>query len=119
MRLALLLVGAAVFAQTGAQAPFSRQYLEVKQYSDAENQEIVKKFADLRVTDVVDGLDVVGLQDVTVMDGGIAPMWRTLVRSPRRAATAAELRRQFATSWNAFAGFAYSYVKVGQYRGRD
>lgn len=77
MRLVLLLLAAgAAWAQTRAPAPFSRRYLEVKQYSDAGNQEIVKRFAGLRVTDVVDGLDVVGLQDVTVMDAGIAPMWR-------------------------------------------
>jgi 4-hydroxy-4-methyl-2-oxoglutarate aldolase len=56
--------------------PFSKQYLEIKQYTQAENEAIVKKFQDLRVTDIVDGLDVVGLQDVTVMDAGIKPLWR-------------------------------------------
>ena len=48
--------------------PFSKQYLKAEQYSQADNEAIVKKFHGLRVTDVVDGLDVVGLQDVTVMD---------------------------------------------------
>ena len=48
----------------------------MKEYPDAENQAIVKQFHELRVTDIVDGLDVVGLQDVTVMDAGIAPLWR-------------------------------------------
>jgi regulator of RNase E activity RraA len=56
--------------------PFSKQYLEVKQYSQQENEAIVKQFQGLRVTDVVDGLDVVGLQDVTIMDQGIRPLWR-------------------------------------------
>ncbi len=56
--------------------PFSKQYLEVKQYTQAENEAIVKRFHGLRVTDIVDGLDVVGLQDVTVMDVGIKPLWR-------------------------------------------
>ena len=56
-------------------APFSKQYLKVEQYSQAENEAIVKKFHGLRVTDVVDGLDVVGLQDVTIMDAGIRPLW--------------------------------------------
>lgn len=59
-----------------AQAPFSKHYLPVRQYSQEENQAIVRKFHDLRVTDVVDGLDVVGLQDVTVMDPGIKQLWR-------------------------------------------
>ncbi|MFB3826967.1 MAG: RraA family protein [Bryobacteraceae bacterium] len=56
-------------------APFSRQYLKVEQYTQAENEALVRKFKDLRVTDVVDGLDVAGLQDVTVMDPAIAPLW--------------------------------------------
>ena len=73
--LAFLLAAVAAAAQT-AEPPFSRQYLPVKQYSQAENEAMVAKFKDLRVTDVVDGLDVVGLQDVTVMDAGIKQLWR-------------------------------------------
>ena len=69
---ALLLVAAAA----ASSQPFSRQYLDVKQYSQEENQAIVAKFKELRVTDIVDGLDVVGLQDVTVMDPGIKQLWR-------------------------------------------
>jgi 4-hydroxy-4-methyl-2-oxoglutarate aldolase len=59
-----------------AQTPFSKQYLKVEQYSDEENSALVQKFQGLRVTDVVDGLDVVGLQDVTIMDPAIKPLWR-------------------------------------------
>ncbi|MCL5744738.1 MAG: RraA family protein [Acidobacteria bacterium] len=68
----LLWCAGALLAQT---APFSRQYLKVEQYSQAENEALVKRFHGLRVTDVTDGLDVVGLQDVTVMDNGIKPLW--------------------------------------------
>ncbi len=53
-----------------------RHFLQVKQYSQEENEAIVKKFHGLRVTDVTDGLQVAGLQDVTVMDPAIGPMWR-------------------------------------------
>lgn len=75
-RVALWLLAAGLaWAQTG-EAPFSKQYLQVKPYSLQENEAIVQKFRDLRVTDVVDGLDVVGLQDITVMDAGIQPLWR-------------------------------------------
>ncbi len=56
--------------------PFSRQYLEVRQYSQQENESLAQKFRGLRVTDVVDGLDVVGLQDLTIMDPSIRPLWR-------------------------------------------
>jgi 4-hydroxy-4-methyl-2-oxoglutarate aldolase len=58
------------------QAPFSRQYLKVEQYSQQDNEALAKQFRELRVTDVADGLDVVGLQDVTIMDPGIRPLWR-------------------------------------------
>jgi regulator of RNase E activity RraA len=69
----LLLLAAALLP---AQTPFSKQYLPVKQFSQAENEAIVKKFHGMRVTDVVDGLDVAGLQDVTLMDASVLPMWR-------------------------------------------
>ncbi len=74
MRIFLFLLAASLAAQSNA--PFSKQYLETRQYTQKENEAIVKKFQGLRVTDVVDGLDVVGLQDVTVMDAGIMPLWR-------------------------------------------
>jgi regulator of RNase E activity RraA len=56
--------------------PFTRQYLTVKSYPQAENEALVKRFQGVRVSDVVDGLDVVGLQDVTIMDPAIRPLWR-------------------------------------------
>lgn len=56
--------------------PFSRQYLKGQPSSQQDNEALVKKFQGFRVSDVVDGLDVVGLQDVTVMDAGIRPLWR-------------------------------------------
>ena len=78
---ALFLFGAAaVWAQTGqparpAPAP-SAQYLRARVYSPAEDDKILKLYEGLRVCDVVDGLDVVGLQDVTVMERNIRPLWR-------------------------------------------
>lgn len=75
-QIALLLLAAGLASAQTREAPFSRQYLQVRQHSQEGNEAIVQKFRDLRVTDVVDGLDVVGLQDVTVMDAGIQPLWR-------------------------------------------
>ncbi len=72
--LLILLAGGLALAQT--EKPFSKQYLTVKQFTQAENEAIVAKFKDLRVTDIADGLDVVGLQDATIMDQGIRPLWR-------------------------------------------
>ncbi len=73
-RRAILLLSLGMAAAQG-QAPFSEQFFEVKQYSQEENEAIVKKFHGLRVTDVVDGLQECGLQDVTTMDPKIGPMW--------------------------------------------
>jgi regulator of RNase E activity RraA len=73
--LLFVLVAGAVSAAAD-EPPFSKQYLEVKAYSQAENEALAGRFQGLRVTDVVDGLDVVGLQDVTILDPGIKPLWR-------------------------------------------
>ena len=71
--LLLLLAGCALLP--AQKAHYSRQYLKAGQYSQQDNEAIVRKFQGMRVTDVVDGLDVVGLQDVTIMDQGIRPLW--------------------------------------------
>lgn len=76
MKPCLLILLASGLALGQNARPFSKQYLPAHEYSQQDNQAIVAKFKDLRVTDIVDGLDVVGLQDVTVMDQGIQPMWR-------------------------------------------
>ena len=44
--------------------------------SDAARQEILGLYKDLRVTDVCDGMDLIGLQDVGLMDNAIRPLWR-------------------------------------------
>lgn len=41
-----------------------------------ENSELIKLFHGLRVTDVCDGLDAVGLIDTCTMDWEIRPLWR-------------------------------------------
>lgn len=66
----------ALLAAQQSQPPFSRSYLPTREYPAAESQALVKLFHGMRVTDVVDGLDVVGLQDVTILDPGIVPLWR-------------------------------------------
>jgi len=44
--------------------------------SDAARQEILDLYKDLRVTDVLDGMDLIGLQDIGLMDNDIRPLWR-------------------------------------------
>jgi 4-hydroxy-4-methyl-2-oxoglutarate aldolase len=80
----LIVLAVSVVAAQAQELPFSKQYLQVKSYSQQENEALVKKFQGLRVTDVVDGLDVVGLQDVTIMDPGLKPLWRDEVKFTHR-----------------------------------
>jgi regulator of RNase E activity RraA len=45
-------------------------------YSEADDQKVLALFKGLRVSDVVDGMDAVGLQDIGTMDPEIHPLWR-------------------------------------------
>jgi regulator of RNase E activity RraA len=63
-------------ADKPALPPPSKQYLTVKQYSAEEDSRVLKLYDGIRVADVMDALDVVGLQDVTMMDRNIRPLWR-------------------------------------------
>jgi regulator of RNase E activity RraA len=44
--------------------------------SDEARREILELYRDLRVTDVCDGMDLVGLQDIGLMDNDVRPLWR-------------------------------------------
>jgi len=45
-------------------------------YGSEDPMKLVKKFDGLRVTDVLDALQAIGLQDIGVMDHTIRPLWR-------------------------------------------
>ena len=44
--------------------------------SDEARSEILELYKNLRVTDVCDGMDLIGLQDIGLMDNEIRPLWR-------------------------------------------
>ena len=44
--------------------------------SDEARSEILELYKNLRVTDVLDGMDLIGLQDIGLMDRTIRPLWR-------------------------------------------
>lgn len=44
--------------------------------SDKARREILELYKELRLTDVLDGMDLVGLQDIGLMDKSIRPLWR-------------------------------------------
>src|SRR6476661_11001141 len=51
-------------------------FIPYKRYSREDNQRVLKLYAPLRVSDVSDGMDVIGLQDVGIADQAIQPLWR-------------------------------------------
>ena len=51
-------------------------FMPTKVYSLEDDQKVLKAFEGLRVADVTDGMDAVGLQNIGLMDPSIAPLWR-------------------------------------------
>src|SRR3989442_14485965 len=45
-------------------------------YSESEDQKALNLFRGLRVADVSDGMDAVGLQNTGLMDADIRPLWK-------------------------------------------
>jgi 4-hydroxy-4-methyl-2-oxoglutarate aldolase len=56
----------------------SRSFIPSRTHTLDEDRAVLKLFDGLRVADVSDGMDAIGLQDVGVMDSKIAPLWRDL-----------------------------------------
>jgi regulator of RNase E activity RraA len=83
---ALALVAGAALVFSGspgrAQSPGSpdiragRGFIETPVYTEAQDREILELFAGLRVADVTDGMDAVGLPNVGLMDPEIHPLWK-------------------------------------------
>jgi 4-hydroxy-4-methyl-2-oxoglutarate aldolase len=53
-------------------------------HSEADDLKVLELFKGLRVSDVTDGMDSVGLQNIGLMDPEIAPLWRDTVNFTHR-----------------------------------
>ncbi len=51
-------------------------FITTKVYSEKEDEETLKLFAQLRVSDVTDGMDKVGLKNIGLMSPEIHPLWK-------------------------------------------
>ena len=74
-----LAVACGILASAAAAQPTdrgARNFIETRSFSAEEDQEILKAFAGLRVADVTDGMDFVGLQNVGLMDPEIHALWK-------------------------------------------
>ncbi len=82
LSLALALCAAAAFAQptrrnpTDAELARGADLIPVPDTSAVDPLPLAKRYEGLRVTDVVDALQAIGLQDLTSMDRSIRPLWR-------------------------------------------
>jgi hypothetical protein len=58
--------------------PEGVRLLKNKGFDDSEKarKEILGLYKNLRVTDVLDGMDLIGLQDIGLMKKDIRPLWR-------------------------------------------
>src|SRR6516164_7585356 len=50
--------------------------LKHKDYSKEDPMPLVHKYEGLRVSDVLDALQAIGIQDITLMDKSIRPLWK-------------------------------------------
>ena len=53
-----------------------KNLLATRVYSEVEDQRLLALFKGLRVSDVADGMDAVGLQNIGLMDPEIHSLWR-------------------------------------------
>jgi 4-hydroxy-4-methyl-2-oxoglutarate aldolase len=79
-RVATFLAAAVALSASAAGAQTSdrggRNFIETRSFPAEEDQRLLKAFEGLRVADVTDGMDFVGLQNVGLMDPEIHPLWK-------------------------------------------
>ena len=73
--LASIAAVALALAPASARAQDS-SFVEFATYTEEQDRQILAAFGGLRVADVSDGMDMVGLQDVGLVDPEIATLWR-------------------------------------------
>ena len=73
-------------------------FIPYKEYTQEDNERILKLYEPLRVADISDGMDVVGLADVGVVDEAIRPLWRDTDNFTHRIAGIAVTARYVPTN---------------------
>jgi 4-hydroxy-4-methyl-2-oxoglutarate aldolase len=71
-------------AAAAAELRGGKNFIPTTVTSEADDLKILDLFKGLRVADVVDGMDAVGLQDIGLMDPDIHPLWRDTERFRHR-----------------------------------
>jgi regulator of RNase E activity RraA len=73
-------------AKSKLTTPAGVRLLKNKSFDDSEKarKEILDLYKDLRLTDVLDGMDLIGLQDIGLMNKDIRPLWRDVDKFSHR-----------------------------------
>jgi 4-hydroxy-4-methyl-2-oxoglutarate aldolase len=79
-----LCVGVLSGAGVSAAEAGSQTFIPVKAYSLEQDKAVLKAFEGLRVADVSDGMDFVGLHDIGLMNPEIHPLWKDPVEYKHR-----------------------------------
>jgi 4-hydroxy-4-methyl-2-oxoglutarate aldolase len=107
-----------------AYTPEGVKMLNNKSYDDSDQarQEILDLYKDLRLTDVLDGMDLIGLQDIGLMYNNIRPLWRDVENFSHRVTGFAVTVRYVPTDQrvgtNSFASIDEAKEWKGQQYGR-
>ena len=75
-----------------------RLFIPYTEYSQADNQRILEMYKWLRVADVSDGMDVVGLQDLGIVHQDIHALWKDTEKFTHRTAGIAVTARYVPTN---------------------
>jgi regulator of RNase E activity RraA len=63
-------------ADPAAELRAGKGFLATPVFSEEADRKLLALFGGLRVADVTDGMDAVGLQNIGLMDSGIRPLWK-------------------------------------------
>jgi 4-hydroxy-4-methyl-2-oxoglutarate aldolase len=101
---ALVMCGALAGRAAGQQAAEKtipdkvRLFMPYQEYSPEDNQQILGEYKYLRVADVSDGMDVVGLQNIGLVDPEIHALWKDTQNFSHRVAGIAVTARYMPTN---------------------
>lgn len=103
--------------------PRGVRLLENKSFDDSEQarRRILELYRSLRLTDVLDAMDLVGLQDIGLMDNDIRPLWRDVDKFSHRvigfAVTVRHVPTDVRVGQNSFGNLeGFKKFKSEQYR---
>jgi 4-hydroxy-4-methyl-2-oxoglutarate aldolase len=88
----------ALQAKAAEELRAGKNFIPTKVYTAEEDTEILKRFEGLRVADVSDGMDKVGLANVGLMEPEIHPLWKDTVKYTHRVIGVAVTARYVPTN---------------------